>query len=45
MRVDRLSAFVPFADSLISADIVDRGTPTSALCFSAGGILQQYERP
>ncbi|MFF0478925.1 hypothetical protein [Streptomyces sp. NPDC004284] len=35
----------PATGSLIDADIADRNTLTGALCFSAGGILQQYERP
>ncbi|MFF8837659.1 hypothetical protein [Streptomyces sp. NPDC015130] len=35
----------PATGSLINADIANWGTLTGALCFSAGGILQYYERP
>ncbi|MEV4429574.1 hypothetical protein ACN9M0_37735 [Streptomyces sp. R-07] len=44
--VSALAAYTrPATGSLINADIANWGTLTGALCFSAGGILQQYERP
>ncbi|MFD7962144.1 hypothetical protein ACFV5J_15210 [Streptomyces zaomyceticus] len=44
--VSALAAYTrPATGSLINADIANWGTLTGALCFSAGGVLQQYERP
>ncbi|MEU2236083.1 hypothetical protein [Streptomyces vietnamensis] len=44
--VSALAAYTrPATGSLINADIANWGTLTGALCFSAGGILQQYEHP
>ncbi|GEB57361.1 hypothetical protein [Streptomyces gardneri] len=44
--VSALAAYTrPATGSLINADIANWGTLTGALCFSAGGILQHYERP
>ncbi|MFE3496722.1 hypothetical protein ACFXOS_27280 [Streptomyces sp. NPDC059175] len=36
---------VPSTGGLVSASIADWGTLTGALCFSAGGVLQAFERP
>ncbi|MFB6837851.1 hypothetical protein [Streptomyces sp. NPDC056361] len=44
--VSALAAYTrPATGSLINADIANWGTLTGALCFSAGGVLQHYERP
>lgn len=44
--VSALAAYTrPATGSLINADIANWGTLTGALCFSAAGILQYYERP
>ena len=44
--VSALAAYTrPATGSLINADVADWGTLTGALCFSAGGLLQFFERP
>lgn len=44
--VSALAAFTrPSDGSLVNAGIADWGTLTGALCFSAAGVLQHYERP
>ncbi|MFC9950442.1 hypothetical protein ACFVIN_07865 [Streptomyces prasinus] len=44
--VSALAAYTrPVTGSLINADIANWGTLTGALCFSAGGLLQFFERP
>ncbi|MFI8828758.1 hypothetical protein [Streptomyces sp. NPDC053431] len=44
--VSALAAYTrPATGSLINADIANWGTLAGALCFSAGGVLQHYERP
>ncbi|MEU6934302.1 hypothetical protein AB4225_18430 [Streptomyces sp. 2RAF24] len=44
--ISALAAYTrPATGSLINTDIANWGTLTGALCFSAGGILQHYERP
>ncbi|MGW5421126.1 hypothetical protein [Streptomyces sp. NPDC003943] len=44
--VSALAAFTrPATGSLVNADIANWGTLTGALCFSAGGVLQLFERP
>ncbi|WP_030689889.1 hypothetical protein [Streptomyces globisporus] len=44
--ISALAAYTrPATGSLINADIANWGTLIGALCFSAGGILQYYERP
>ncbi|MEU9093211.1 hypothetical protein [Streptomyces sp. NPDC048428] len=35
----------PATGSLVNIDIANWGTLTGALCFSAGGVLQYFERP
>lgn len=44
--VSALAAFTrPATGSLVNSDIADWGTLCGALCFSAGGVLQAFERP
>lgn len=44
--VSALAAFTrPATGSLINSDIANWGTLCGALCFSAGGVLQAFERP
>ncbi|MET9591586.1 hypothetical protein ABZY45_11480 [Streptomyces sp. NPDC006516] len=44
--VSALAAYTrPATGSLSNADIANWGTLTGALCFSAGGLLQFFERP
>ncbi|RKE20373.1 hypothetical protein BX266_3729 [Streptomyces sp. TLI_171] len=44
--VSAIAAFTkPSTGSLVNADIANWGTVTGALCFSAGGVLQYFERP
>ncbi|MFE2727963.1 hypothetical protein [Kitasatospora sp. NPDC059327] len=44
--VSALAAFTrPGPDSLVSVGIANWGTLVGALCFSAGGVLQYFERP
>lgn len=44
--VSALAAYTrPATDSLVNADIANWGTLVGALCFSAGGVLQLFERP
>ncbi|WP_327426731.1 hypothetical protein [Streptomyces sp. NBC_01236] len=44
--VSALAAFTrPATGSVVNADIANWGTLTGALCFSAGGVLQFFERP
>ncbi|MFF1337048.1 hypothetical protein ACFVYT_03895 [Streptomyces sp. NPDC058290] len=44
--VSALAAFTrPATGSPVNGDIANWGTLTGALCFSAGGILQLFERP
>ncbi|MEU0786186.1 hypothetical protein ABZ341_31975 [Streptomyces sp. NPDC006173] len=44
--VSALAAFTrPETGSLVNIDIANWGTLTGALCFSAGGVIQFFERP
>ncbi|MGW2013678.1 hypothetical protein [Streptomyces sp. NPDC001927] len=44
--VSALAAFTrPATGSLVNVDIANWGTLAGAACFSAGGVLQFYERP
>ncbi|MFJ1703827.1 hypothetical protein [Kitasatospora sp. NPDC088346] len=44
--VSALAAFTrPETDSLVNVDVANWGTFAGALCFSAGGVAQLFERP
>jgi hypothetical protein len=44
--VSALAAFTrPATGSLVNVDIANWGTLAGALCFSAGGVIQLFERP